>query len=90
MKKFKEVRREKDYAITDLKNILSKLTENLQLMEKKLKILESRRDSDTEHALHNIELKNNGAKQQQNENPNLLSIFISQANSKILLNEQKV
>lgn len=59
VKKLKEKRKEKDNAITDLKHILSKLNENLQHMEKKLEILESRRDSATEHPLHNTELSKN-------------------------------
>lgn len=54
------MRKEKDYAITDLKNILSRLTENLQVMEKKLKTLESRRENCTEYELQNKELKTNG------------------------------
>lgn len=89
VKKLKEKRKEKDNAITDLKHILSKLNENLQHMEKKLEILESRRDSATEHPLHNTELSKNVARQQQNENSNLLSSFISKANSSILMNGQK-
>lgn len=89
VKKLKEKRKEKDNAITDLKHILSKLNENLQHMEKKLEILESRRDSATEHPLHNTELSKNVATQQQNENSNLLSSFISKANSSILMNGQK-
>eukprot|EP00105_Crassostrea_gigas_P040822 XP_019924970.1 PREDICTED: uncharacterized protein LOC105333516 isoform X4 [Crassostrea gigas] len=88
VKKFKEVRKEKDYAITDLKNILSRLTENLQVMEKKLKTLESRRENCTEYELQNKELKTNGSKEQQNENPNPLSTFKSNTNSKILTIEQ--
>ncbi|XP_052698924.1 uncharacterized protein LOC128176552 [Crassostrea angulata] len=89
VKKLKEKRKEKDNAITDLKHILSKLNENLQHMQKKLEILESRRDSATEHPLHNTELSRNVATQQQNENSNLLSSFISKANSSILMNGQK-
>lgn len=89
VKKLKEKRKEKDNAITDLKHILSKLNENLQHMEKKLEILESRRDSATEHPLHNTELTKNVATQQQNENSNFLSSFISKANSSILMNGQK-
>ncbi|XP_052698909.1 uncharacterized protein LOC128176543 [Crassostrea angulata] len=88
VKKFKEVRKEKDYAITDLKNILRRLTENLQVMEKKLKTLESRRENCTEYELQNKELKTNGSKEQQNENPNPLSTFQSNTNSKILTIEQ--
>nr|XP_034323091.1 uncharacterized protein LOC105333516 isoform X1 [Crassostrea gigas] len=88
VKKFKEVRKEKDYAITDLKNILRRLTENLQVMEKKLKTLESRRENCTEYELQNKELKTNGSKEQQNENPNPLSTFKSNTNSKILTIEQ--
>lgn len=88
VKKLKEKRKEKDNAITDLKHILSKLNENLQHMEKKLEILESRRDSATEHPLHNTELSKNVATQ-QNENSNLLSSFISKANSSILMNGQQ-
>ncbi|XP_065942595.1 uncharacterized protein [Magallana gigas] len=88
VKKFKEVRKEKDYAITDLKNILSRLTENLQVMEKKLKTLESRRENCIEYELQNKELKTNGSKEQQNENPNPLSTFKSNTNSKILTIEQ--
>lgn len=89
MKKLKEKRKEKDNAITDLKHILSKLNENFQHMEKKLEILESRRDSATEHPLHSTELSKNVATQQQNENSNLLSSFISKANSSILMNGQQ-
>lgn len=82
------MRKEKEYAITDLKNILSRLTENLQVMEKKLKTLESRRENCTEYELQNKELKTNGSKEQQNENPNPLSTFKSNTNSKILTIEQ--
>lgn len=82
------MRKEKDYAITDLKNILSRLTENLQVMEKKLKTLESRRENCTEYELQNKELKINGSKEQQNENPNPLSTLKSNTNSKILTIEQ--
>uniref|UniRef100_K1PZT6 Uncharacterized protein n=1 Tax=Magallana gigas TaxID=29159 RepID=K1PZT6_MAGGI len=67
VKKFKEVRKEKDYAITDLKNILSRLTENLQVMEKKLKTLESRRENCTEYELQNKELKTNGSSLSQKD-----------------------
>lgn len=82
------MRKEKDYAITDLKNILRRLTENLQVMEKKLKTLESRRENCTEYELQNKELKINGSKEQQNENPNPLSTLKSNTNSKILTIEQ--
>lgn len=66
------MREEKDYAITDLKNILSRLTENLQVMEKKLKTLESRRENCTEYELQNKGQKSNRMKIQT------LSVLLNQ------------